>query len=93
MVFYGLTVVLSYSLSHLFANTQAGARLADRTRQALAFEPLRTQRTQMIVYARGYFDLFETLSVVQMVWHLSLPVPAHLRTWLAEHLHQIQKRE
>jgi hypothetical protein len=93
MVFYVLTVVLSYSLYHLFANTQAGARFADRTRQALAFEQLRTQRTHIIVYARGYFDIFETLSFVQMVLHLSLPVQAHLRTWLAEHLHQIQKRE
>ena len=93
MVFYVLTVVLSYSLYHLFANTQAGARFADRTRQALAFEQLRTQRTHIIVYARGYFDIFETLSFVQMVLHLSLPVQAHLRTWLAEHLPQIQKRE
>lgn len=45
MVFYGLTVVLSYSLYHLFANTQAGTRLADKTRQAIAFDQLRTQRT------------------------------------------------
>ncbi len=93
MVFYVLTVVLSYSLYHLFANTQAGARFADKTRQALAFEPLRTQRTHIIVYAGGYFEIFETLSFVQMVLHLSPPVQEHLRTWLAEHLNQIQKRE
>jgi hypothetical protein len=37
IVFYILTVVLSYSLYHLFANTQAGARFADKTRQAVAF--------------------------------------------------------
>jgi hypothetical protein len=49
IVFYVLTVVLSYSLYHLFANTQAGARCADKTRQALAFEQLRTQRTHIIV--------------------------------------------
>jgi hypothetical protein len=93
MVFYVLTVVLSYSLYHLFANTQAGARFADKTRQALAFEQLRTQRTHIIVYAGGYFDIFETLSFVQMVLHLSPPVQEHLRTWLAEHLSHIQKRE
>jgi len=93
MVFYVLTVVLSYSLYHLFANTQAGARFADKTRQALAFEQLRTQRTHIIVYAGGYFEIFETLSFVQMVLHLSPPVQEHLRTWLAEHLNQIQKRE
>ena len=34
IVFYVLTVVLSYSLYHLFINTQAGARFADKTRQA-----------------------------------------------------------
>ena len=49
IVFYVLTVVLSYSLYHLFANTQAGTRFADKTRQALAFEQLRTQRPHSIV--------------------------------------------
>jgi hypothetical protein len=48
IVFYVLTVVLSYSLYHLFANTQAGTRFADKTRQALTFEQLRTQRTHII---------------------------------------------
>jgi hypothetical protein len=93
IVFYVLTVVLSYSLYHLFANTQRGARCADKTRQALAFEQLRTQRTHIIVYAGGYFEIFETLHFVQRVLQLSPPVQAHLRTWLAEHLNQIQKRE
>jgi hypothetical protein len=86
-------VVLSYSLYHLFANTQAGARFADKTRQAIAFEQLRTQRTHIIVYAGGYFEIFETLRFVQMVLHLSPSVQARLPTWLAEHLNHIQKRE
>ena len=93
IVFYVLTVVLSYSLYHLFANTQAGTRCADKTRQALAFEQLRTQRTHIIVYAGGYFEIFETLRFVQMVLQWSSPVQEHLRTWLSEHLNQIQKRE
>jgi hypothetical protein len=96
MVFFVLTVVLSYSLYHLFANTQAGARFADKTRQAVAFEPfeqLRTQRTHIIVYAGGYFDIFEALSFVQMVLQLSPPVQARLQTWLTEHLNLMQKRE
>ena len=93
IVFYVLTVVLSYSLYHLFANTQAGARFADKTRQAIAFEQLRTHRTHIIVYAGGSFDIFETLSFVQMVLHLSPPVQEQLRTWLAVHLKQVQKRE
>jgi len=93
VVFYVLTVVLSYSLYHLFANTPPGARFADKTRQALAFEQLRTQRTHIIVYAGGYFEIFETLSFVQMVLQLSPPIQERLRTWLAEHLSQIQKRE
>jgi hypothetical protein len=88
-----LTVVLSYSLYHLFANTQAGARFADKTRQALAFEQLRTQRTHIIVYAGGYFDIFETLRFVQMVLQLPLTVQAQLYTWLSEHLDPMQKRE
>src|SRR5262249_25688252 len=50
IVFYVLTVVLSYSLYHLFANTQAGARFADKTRQALAFDQLRSRRTHVIAY-------------------------------------------
>src|ERR1700738_2862805 len=89
IVFYVLTVVLSYSLYHLFANTQAGARFADKTRQALAFEQLRTQRTHIIVYAGGYFEIFETLHFIQMVLQLSPPVQEHLRTWLVDHLSQI----
>jgi hypothetical protein len=93
IVFYVLTVVLSYSLYHLFTNTQRGARFADKTRQALAFEQLRTQRTHIIVYAGGHFEIFETLRFVQMVLQLSSPVQAHLRMWLSEHLNQIQKRE
>ena len=91
--FYGLTVVLSYRLYHLFAHTQRGARFADKTRQALAFEPLRPQRTHSIVYAGGHFEIFETLRFVQMVVPLSLPMQERLRTWLVEHLNQIQKRE
>jgi hypothetical protein len=88
-VFYVLTVVLSYSLYHLFTNTQRGARFADKTRQALAFEQLRTQRTHIIVYAGGYFEIFETLRFVQMVLQLPPTVQAQLHTWLSEHLDQI----
>jgi hypothetical protein len=88
-----LTVVLSYSLDHLFSNTQAGARFADKTRQAIAFEQLRTQRTHIIVYAGGYFEIFETLNFVRMILQLSPSVQEQLRTWLAEHLNQIPKRE
>ena len=93
IVFYVLTVVLSYSLYHLFANTQRGGRFADKTRQALAFEQLRTQRTHIIVYAGGHFEIFETLHFVQMVLQLSPPVQERLRSWLVEHLNQIRKRE
>src|SRR5919108_32117 len=93
IVFYVLTVVLSYSLYHLFANTQAGTRFADQTRQALAFEQLRTQRTHIIVYAGGYFAIFETLSFVRIVLQLSPPAQEQLRTWLVEHFNQMQKRE
>jgi hypothetical protein len=93
IVFYVLTVVLSYSLYHLFANTQAGRRFADKTRQAIAFEQLRTQRTHIIVYAGEHFEIFETLSFVPMVLQLAPPVQETLRVWLAEHLKQVQKRE
>ena len=92
-VFYVLTVVLRDSLYHLFANTQAGTRFADKTRQAIAFEQLRTQRTHMIVYAGGYFEIFETLRFVQMVLPLPSTVQGQLHTWLSEHLDQMQKRE
>jgi hypothetical protein len=93
IVWYVLTVVLSYSLYHLFTNTQAGSRFADKTRQAVAFEQLRTRRTHIIAYAGGYFEIFETLSFVQMVLQLSPLVQERLRTWLTEHLNQVEKRE
>ena len=60
IVFYVLTVVLRDSLYHLFANTPAGARCADKTRQVIAFEQLRTQRMHSIVYAGGYCEIFAT---------------------------------
>ena len=92
VVFYVLTVVLSYSLYHLFANTPAGTRFADQTRQLLPLSSC-TQRTHIIVYAGGYFEIFETLSFVHLVLQLPPPVQERLQTWLAEHLNQIQKRE
>lgn len=67
IVFYIWTVVLRYRLYHRFANTQAGKRCADKTRQAIAFAQLRPQRTHIIVYAGEYFEIFETLNFVQMV--------------------------
>jgi hypothetical protein len=93
IVFYILSVVLSYSLYHLFANTQAGGRFADKTREALAFEQLRRRRTHVIVYARGYFEIFETLSFVQLVLKLQPMAQDRLRHWLDEHLHTVTQRE
>jgi hypothetical protein len=93
IVFYIATVVLSYSLYHLFANTQAGTRFADKTRQALAFDQLRSRRTQVIAYAGGYFEIFETLSFAHFILQLPAAAQERLRHWLDEHLHTVQKRE
>src|SRR5712691_1196291 len=93
IVFYLVSVLLSYSLYHLFTNTHAGSRFADNTRQAIALEHLCTRRTHVIVYACGYCEIFETLTFVHMVLGLSLPVQARLRLWLDEHLKHIEKRE
>jgi hypothetical protein len=93
IVFYLATVVLSYSLYHLFSNTQAGARFADKTRQALAFEQLRSRRTHVIVYAGGYFEIFETLSFVHFILQLPASVQDQLRHWLDEYLHTVTQRE
>jgi hypothetical protein len=93
IVFYIATVVLSYSLYHLFANTQAGTRFADKTRQALAFEQLRTRRTHVIAYAGGYFEIFETLSFARFILQLPASAQERLRHWLDAHLYTIQKRE
>lgn len=93
IVLYILSVVLSYSLYHLFANTQAGARFADQTREALAFDQLRSRRTHVIVYARGYFEIFETLSFVQLVLKLPPMAQDRLHHWLEEHLRTVTQRE
>jgi hypothetical protein len=93
IVFYVATVVLSYSLYHLFSNTQAGARFADKTRQALAFEQLRSRRTHVIVYAGDYFEIFETLSFAHFILQLPASAQDRLRHWLDQHLHTVQKRE
>jgi hypothetical protein len=93
IVFYIATVVLSYSLYHLFANTQAGARFADKTRQALAFAQLHSRRTHVIAYAGGYFDIFETLSFAHFLLQLPVSAQERLRHWLDEHLHPVIQRE
>ena len=93
IVWYILSVVTSYSLYQLFANTQAGSRFANKTRQAIALEQLRTNRTHVIVYAGGYFEIFETLSFVHLVLSLSQAVQERLRVWLGEHLQKIKQRK
>jgi len=93
VVWYVLTVVLSYSLYQLFANTQAGSRFASKTRQAIALEQIRTNRTHVIVYAGGYFEIFETLAFVRLILRLSMEVQSRLRTWLDEHLDSVRKQE
>jgi len=93
IVFYIATVVLSYSLYHLFCNTQAGVRFADKTRQALAFEQLRSRRTHVIAYAGGYFEIFETLSFARFLLQLPAVAQERLRHWLDQHLHTVQQRE
>jgi len=93
IVFYVLTVVLSYSLYHLFTNTKTGTRFADKTRQALAFEQLCTQRTHIIVYTGGFFEIFETLSFAHFILQLPAAAQERLRSWLDAHLHTVQKRE
>jgi hypothetical protein len=93
IVFYVLTVVLSYSLYHLFANTQAGSRFADKTRQALAFAQLRTRRTHVIAYAGGYVEIFETLSFARFILQLPASAQDRLRHWLDEHLRTVTQRE
>ena len=86
-------MVLSYSLYPLFSNTQAGARFADKTRQALAFDQLRTRRTHVIAYAGGYVAILETLSFARFILQLPAAAQERLRHWLDEHLHTVQKRE
>jgi hypothetical protein len=93
IAFYLVSVLLSYSLYHLFSNTHAGARFANKTRQALAFEQLCTQRTHVIVSAGGYFEIFETLTFVRLVLGLPSPIQARLCQWLDEHLKHLEKRE
>ncbi len=77
----------------LFANTQAGARFANKTRQAMAFEQMKTRRTHVIVYAGSSFEIFETLSFVHVILALSLPVQARVRQWVEDHLPHLAKRE
>jgi hypothetical protein len=93
MAFYLVSVLLSYSLYHLFSNTHAGARFANKTRQALVLEQLCTQRPHVIVYAGEYFEIFEPLTFVRLVLGLPSPIQARLCQWLDEYLKHLEKRE
>lgn len=86
IAFYILTVVLSYSLYHLFVNTQAGARFADKTRQTIVLEQLRTRRTHVIVYASGFFEIFETLDFARLILKLPYTAQKRLLAWLEAHI-------
>lgn len=91
IVLYVLSIILAYSLYHLFSNTQAGARFADKTREAIKIEQLKTRRTHIIVYAGGYFDIYETLHFLHLVLHLPLQVQQRVRSWLDQHLDPAQE--
>ena len=93
IVFYLATVVVSSSLSQLFCNTQAGSRVADKTRQARAVEQLRSRRTPVMAYAGSYCASFETLSFARFLWQLPAVAQERLRYWLDHHLHTVQQRE
>jgi hypothetical protein len=93
IVFYVLSVALSYSLYQLFANTQAGSRFASQTRQAIAIEQFKNKRTHIIVYARGYFEIYETLRFLQIVIGLPPDIQGKLGKWLGEHLGSVKKQE
>lgn len=93
IVWYVLSVVTSYSLYQLFANTQAGSRFANKTRQAIALEQIRTHRTHVIVYAGGYFEIYETLSFVNIVIRLPAQVQERLRSWFDARLNNVKKQE
>jgi hypothetical protein len=54
---------------------------------------MKTRRTHVMVYAGGYFEIFETLSFVHLVLALSPLVQTRLRQWFEEHLLQLVKRE
>ena len=64
MVWYLLSVLLSYSLYQVLSPTPAGSRFANKPRQVMALEQLCPQRTPVMVYAGGYGEIFETLSFV-----------------------------
>ncbi|MCG3159086.1 MAG: hypothetical protein JMDDDDMK_00062 [Acidobacteria bacterium] len=92
-VFYLLTVLLSYSLYHLFANTYAGARFAEKTRAAIALEQLRSHRTHVIAYAGGYFEIFETFDFVRLALQLSQTARERLSDWLEQRLGRVGKTQ
>jgi hypothetical protein len=71
IVWHLLNVVLAYSLYQLFANTQAGSRFANKTHRKIATEQMKNRRTHLIVYAGGYFEIFETLKFIHLLLQLS----------------------
>jgi hypothetical protein len=93
IVWHLLSVVLAYSLYQLFANTQAGSRFARKTRRAISIEQMKSRRTHVIVYAGGYFEIFETLKFVHLVLQLSKEVQTRLKIWLDDHLQTVAQLE
>ena len=93
IVFYLLTGLLSYRLAQLLATTAAGSNFAGKTRCAIECEQLKSCRTNVMVYAGGYFEGCETLSFVSLVRTLSPGVQTRLRRWLEASLPQVAKRE
>ena len=59
----------------------------------MPFAQLRSRRIHVIVYARGYFEIFKTLSLVQLVLKLPPFAQDRLRHWLDEHLQTVTQRE
>ncbi len=58
-----------------------------------AWEPHPSRRAHVIVYAGGYFEIFETFRFVRLVLGLTAPVQERLRSWLDEHISNVKKQE
>jgi len=94
IVFYVLTVVLSYSpVSSVYQHTDGGLDLPTRRARRLPLSNCVPNARILSCTLEAFFEIFETLSFAYFILQLPAAAQDRLRHWLDAHLHMVQQRE
>jgi len=86
IIWHVVLTLLAYNLFQVYANTQAGRRFADKTKQKLEREQGRNPPTYLLVCTYDAFGVYETKSLLYILLDLPDDVRRKIRTLLPQRL-------